>query len=102
VTHGYARPKRAFIDDVTPYEADFRARVFVSMYPNGATLETVGAMFDVTRERIRQIEQSAIERSVRACDRLGVSLETVFGPHGAEFGSLSDIREGIETGSVEP
>lgn len=71
--------KNAFIDDRTPYEDDFKARVFVSMYPNGATLEVVAAMFDVTRERVRQIEASALTRLEAACDRLGVSLETALG-----------------------
>ena len=70
----------AFIDDHTPYERDLRAQVFVSMYPNGATLEVVAAMFDVTRERIRQIEYMAIQRLGAACQRLGVSIETVLLP----------------------
>ncbi len=76
---GNRPPKAAYIDDRTPYEADFKARVFVSMYPNGATLEVVAAMFDVTRERIRQIEAAAVKRLVGACDELDVSLEALLG-----------------------
>jgi DNA-directed RNA polymerase sigma subunit (sigma70/sigma32) len=79
--NGYGnRPRKdAYIDDRTPYERDFKARVFVSMYPNGATLEAVAAMFDVTRERIRQIEASAITRLTAACGELDVSLEALLG-----------------------
>ena len=79
--NGYGKRKDAYIDDRTPYEADFKARVFVSMYPNGATLEVVAAMFDVTRERIRQIEASAITRLTVACDELDVSLEALLGSY---------------------
>lgn len=75
--YGNRPRKSAFIDDRTPYERDLRAQVFVSMYPNGATLEVVAAMFDVTRERIRQIEHAAVQRLETACGRLGVSLETI-------------------------
>lgn len=97
------RGNQPFIDDRTPYEEDFRARVFVSMYPNGATLESVAAMFDVTRERIRQIEAAAIGRLEASCKRLGVPLETALGMRdGVEWRSVRDIRRGLETGSVEP
>jgi DNA-directed RNA polymerase sigma subunit (sigma70/sigma32) len=68
------RPKSA-ISDVLPYEDDLVARVFVAMHPNGATLEEVGAMFDVTRERIRQIEAKAIRKLQAACAAEGLELE---------------------------
>lgn len=94
--------KAAYIDDRTPYEEDFKARVFVSMHPNGATLEAVAAMFDVTRERIRQIEASAVSRLAAACGQLGVTLEEALGlQDSAEWRSVRDIRRGLETGSVE-
>lgn len=101
--HGSRPTRAAYIDDRTPYEADFKARVFVSMHPNGATLESVAAMFDVTRERIRQIEASAISRLGAACNRLGVSLETALGLQDVVAQqSVRDIRRGLVAGSVEP
>lgn len=52
----------AAVDATTRYEDDPIARRFVVLHPFGATLDEVGAMFGVTRERIRQIEERALQR----------------------------------------
>lgn len=63
VDHRWAdKQASAIIDSHTPYEHDPRAQAFVSAYPDGATLDMVGAMFGVTRERARQIEADALRK----------------------------------------
>jgi len=41
------------------------------------TLETIGARYGVTRERIRQIESSALRKLRRIAQRVGVSLDEI-------------------------
>lgn len=38
---------------------------FVAEHPDGATLAEVSALFGVSRERVRQIEESALAKLVR-------------------------------------
>ena len=52
------------------------------MFPNGATLELVGEMFGVTRERIRQIEAKALKKLKMACAHEGLSLADFLRLHG--------------------
>ncbi len=42
---------------------------------NGMTLEAIAKEFGVTRERIRQIEHSALRKARRWCQRNGYSFE---------------------------
>ena len=65
-------------DSLTPREAKvLRMRFGVEM-STGHTLEEVGKQFDVTRERIRQIEAKALRklRHPNRSDKLKVSLIT--------------------------
>lgn len=51
------------------FEHDFAARVFVRMYPDGATLEAIALVMSVTRERLRQVEELALNHLVALCER---------------------------------
>lgn len=90
------RPPRApLIDDRNDvrYEDDRVARVFVDMYPDGGTLEMVGAMFDLTRERIRQIEAKAIRKLKKVCDEEGIDIRDILRrdpPDYADYASCSE------------
>lgn len=57
----HARP-HARIDSHTRFADDPEAQRFVEEHPGGATLEEVGAMFGITRERARQIEAKALAK----------------------------------------
>lgn len=59
----------AVIDSVTPFDEDETARVIVAMQTRPMTLDEVGSLFDLTRERVRQIEQGAL-RKMQAALRL--------------------------------
>ena len=84
------RAKRdALVDEDTPYEEDLAARWFVVNFPDGGTLEEVGAMLSVTRERIRQIEKRAIYKLRAVCAEEGMDfrvLLTGWGLDPAAFG----------------
>lgn len=74
-----------------PYEEDFVAQVFVTMYPNGATLESVGAVFGVTRERIRQIEAKAIRKLKHTCDAEGINFLDFVASLGMALGYSNEL-----------
>jgi RNA polymerase primary sigma factor len=60
--YGDASLAREVLDSLTPREAKvLRMRYGVEM-SNDHTLEEVGKQFDVTRERIRQIEAKAMRK----------------------------------------
>lgn len=63
------------VSPVTAWEDDPDARRLVEENPDGMTLEAIGDAFGVTRERVRQIEQSAIETLRRRAPEFGLSLE---------------------------
>lgn len=67
------------IDSVTRYEDDPAAQRFVAEHPGGAMLEEIADVLGVTRQRVQQIEASAL-RHMRARMKLaGVAAEdTVF------------------------
>jgi DNA-directed RNA polymerase sigma subunit (sigma70/sigma32) len=98
---GYRRKRTPLVDDLSPYEEDFAARVFVAMHPDGATLEQVGAVLDVTRERIRQIEAAALRKLRATCQRMGIKLEDILRRRPAvDFDEIGysvvvDLREAI-------
>ena len=58
------------------FEADPEARAFVDEHEGGATLEEIGAVLGVTRERVRQIEEAALRKARAACAREGIDAET--------------------------
>ena len=68
------------IDDVTPYEEDEECQRIVRDNPDGATLEIIGATMGVCRERIRQIEEEALEKL-----RLGLRIIEAVGEMRAEL-----------------
>ncbi len=72
--HRYRRNRSPHVDPESAYEDDLWAQAFVAEHPDGATLEQVGLMFDVTRERIRQIESVALRRLQVICENQGVEF----------------------------
>jgi hypothetical protein len=44
------------------FEDDHWAHVFIATHPDGASLESVGAVWGVTREYVRQIEERALAK----------------------------------------
>lgn len=65
-------PEGALIDGHTRFHLDRVAQDFVAEHPAGATLEEVGEVFALTRERIRQIEAKAMRRLVARLRLAGV------------------------------
>lgn len=68
------------IDDVTSYEDDVRCRLIVRHFVGGMTLDQVGMVMAVCRERIRQIEEEALEKL-----RLGLRIIDAVGEMRAEL-----------------
>lgn len=56
------RDVEVLIDDKTPWERDSKCRYVVAIHPKGLTLDQVGQLLGLTRERIRQIEMRAYEK----------------------------------------
>lgn len=74
----YHKNRDPIVDDTSGYEDDLACRWFVSWYaPDGGTLEDVAIMFDLTRERIRQIEDKALEKLKTVCIQEGIDLRTI-------------------------
>lgn len=65
------------VDDATPYENDALAQSMVWHGP--LTLEQIGDLMNVSRERVRQIEFVAMRRLRAACAREGIRIEEVLG-----------------------
>lgn len=83
--HRWARRDDVLIDRDTPYRDDVACQLFVSAFPDGATLEAISEALGVSRERVRQIERDAF-RKLRA---LGF---TAFGLPEAPFTSRRRAR----------
>lgn len=64
-TGGSASVPRYMHDIDKPYREDVESQLFVNHFNEGATLEQIGDFFGISRERIRQIEDSAL-RKLRA------------------------------------
>lgn len=65
------------IDSTTPWQEDYFARAWVVHHPDGSTLEEVGALLGVTRERVRQIQDKATRRLRVTCRSLGYDLQDI-------------------------
>jgi len=84
------RPRETpLVDADTPYEEDLAARWFVRNHPDGGTLEEVGVMLGVTRERIRQIEMMALRKLRRACTEEGLDFEVLLVSWGLDPAKLA-------------
>lgn len=59
------RGAEVLIDKTTSYEHDIAAQFFVATFHGGATLDSIAEAMGVSRERVRQIQESALEK-VRA------------------------------------
>lgn len=56
----------AIVHPTTRYEDDVVCQLIVSAFPEGLTLEDVGEVLGLSRERIRQIEAGALAQVRRA------------------------------------
>lgn len=65
------------IDATTPFADDAEAQRLVAEHPDGMTLEQVGDVLGVTRERIRQIEAAALKSLRLRCALAGIEPEDV-------------------------
>jgi len=69
------RRARALIDGTTPYDEDKRCQYVVEHHPHGLTLDQIGDLLGLTRERVRQIEAKALERLVKRMRLVGLDVE---------------------------
>lgn len=84
-----------------PYLEDTNARLFV-MITKGATLDLVGGMFGVSRERIRQIEHIALRKLRWKCIELGLEPEDIlFYLQQREHGIAERSTSPLATGPTE-
>ncbi len=56
------RGRDALIDLDRPFESDPLAQLVVRAYPDGLTLEAVGALVGWSREKVRQVEEAALRK----------------------------------------
>lgn len=71
------RPSGAsLVEDLDlPWEVSDQSWYIVARHPAGLTLEQVGEVFGLTRERIRQIEEKALKKLLRSPTRAAVLRE---------------------------
>lgn len=65
----------ALIDGTTRYADDPRAQYVVAAHPDGLTLDEIGELLGLTRERVRQIEEQALASLRRRLELAGVTAE---------------------------
>ncbi len=74
---GMRAPLAVGLDAVTRYDDDEQAQAFVAAHPDGATLEEIGELWGITRERVRQIERDALRQLCARLKLVGVSERDV-------------------------
>jgi len=62
----WLRDTGAPIDATTPWERDDRCWYVVACHPTGITLDQIGTLLGLCRERIRQIERDALRKLAQA------------------------------------
>ncbi len=60
-----------------PWQSDPYARRVVQAFPDGLTLEQIGWLFGLTRERVRQIEGVALRKLLRWAKQTGRQSQDV-------------------------
>ncbi len=67
----------AWLERLTPKEADILARRFGLRGHEAVTLEEVGGEIGLTRERVRQIQIEALKKLRQMIEQEGLSLEAM-------------------------
>jgi hypothetical protein len=75
--HALPGEPHAWTWDVLPWEDDEWAQDFVARHPGGATLAEVGDALGLVRERVRQVEETAMIKLRRAALRLDVPVKSM-------------------------
>lgn len=88
--HRYRGNRRPIIDDYTPWELDDKCWYVTEVHPDGLTLEQVGALQDCTRERIRQLIASGVEKIVENAVALGLDPYEILRYNGISVKGLRD------------
>ncbi len=70
-----ARVVRGLLDELNPVEADVLTQRFGLEMDDRRTLKEIGERYQLSRERIRQIQESALEKLRRLCEREGLTLD---------------------------
>lgn len=71
------RTGERLVDPDERWSDDDRAWYVVATQPDGLTLDQVGALLDVSREYVRQLEARAVQKLRRAFERDGLSADDV-------------------------
>lgn len=93
-----ARLARELLAGLSAREQDILARRFGLDRPDGQTLEEIGAVHGVSRERIRQVEAGALKRLQRRYSHL---VRQIFDVSRDEDGSAVDRRQTPHDGGQE-
>lgn len=65
------------IDPRTRYADDARAQYVVACHPDGINNEQIGELLGISRERVRQIVDSALDSLRRRCAVAGITEDDV-------------------------
>jgi broad specificity phosphatase PhoE len=84
---------RSWTWDLLPWEDDEWAQEWVARHPGGGTLEEVGAALGVVRERVRQVEESAMAKFRREARRAGVPVRIL-------LQALGEMRSQLDRGGT--
>lgn len=60
------------VSPVSDWEDDEEAQRLVEEHPDGMTLSEIGDALGITRERVRQIQEHALEKLARRCADFGI------------------------------